>query len=185
MNYQDNILRNSHVNLNGVSASSMERKFHRRYYINILVSAYLSCNWQERLAIDEAFSRSMELKHYRRVLSVFKSWYLKYPISLESNRKFELSISNEMWQHVFRSVVVSYIFKFFLGTYLVYKLFLIVCGNYPLTLKKGICRNLLSIDSQLNQIEPSTNIIFPPNSEQGYRTKFEILLELLFQYIME
>ena len=38
------------------------------------------------------------------------------------------------------------------------------------------CRNLLSIDSPLNQIDPSTNIS-PPNPEQVYRTKFEILLE--------
>ena len=42
-----------------------------------------------------------------------------------------------------------------------------------------ICRNLLSIDSRLNRIDPSTNI-FPPNPEQGYRTKFEILLEEVF-----
>ena len=41
------------------------------------------------------------------------------------------------------------------------------------------CRNLLSIDSRLNQIDPSTNI-FPPNPERGYRTKFEILLEEVF-----
>ena len=34
------------------------------------------------------------------------------------------------------------------------------------------CRNLLSIDSRLNQIDPSTNIIFLPNTERGYRTKF-------------
>ena len=33
----------------------------------------------------------------------------------------------------------------------------------------GVCRNLLSIDSRLNRIVPSTNI-FPPNPERGYRT---------------
>ena len=53
---------------------------------------------------------------------------------------------------------------------------LLVCGNYPLTSKRGRCRNLLSIDSRLNRIDPSTNI-FPPNPERGYKTKFEILLE--------
>ena len=31
------------------------------------------------------------------------------------------------------------------------------------------CRNLLSIDYQLNRINPSTNIIILPNAEQGYR----------------
>ena len=39
-----------------------------------------------------------------------------------------------------------------------------------------LCRNLLSIDSPLNRINPSTNIP-SPNPEQGYRTKFETLLE--------
>ena len=33
----------------------------------------------------------------------------------------------------------------------------------------AMCRNLLSIDSQLNRIDPSTNI-FPPNPERGYIT---------------
>ena len=47
------------------------------------------------------------------------------------------------------------------------------------------CRNLLSIDSWLNRIDPSTDIIFSPNAEQGYRTKFGILLEGVFQYSIE
>ena len=47
-----------------------------------------------------------------------------------------------------------------------------------------LCRNLLSIDSRLNQIDPSTNI-FLPNPEQGYRTKLEILLEEVFPNIIE
>ena len=47
-----------------------------------------------------------------------------------------------------------------------------------------ICRNLLSIDSRLNRIDPSTNI-FPPNPDRGYRTKFEILLEELFPNSIE
>ena len=45
-----------------------------------------------------------------------------------------------------------------------------------------LCGNLLSIDSRLNRIDPSTNIIFPPNAERGYITKFEILLEGVFKY---
>ena len=120
MDDQDNILRNSHVNLNKVGASLMEQECHQRYDINILISAYLSRNWQERLVIDESRLRLMEQKHYRWVWSIFKSRYLKYSKSLESNRKFELSILNKMWQHVFRSVVGSYILNFFLVTYLVY-----------------------------------------------------------------
>ena len=42
----------------------------------------------------------------------------------------------------------------------------------------------MSIDSRLNRIDPSTNV-FPPNTERGYRTKFEILLEGVFQYTIE
>ena len=77
------------------------------------------------------------------------------------------------------------IFSHLSGTYLVYILFLLVCGNCTLTSKRGRCRNLLSIDSQLNPINPSTNIISPPNAERGYRTKFEILIEGVFQYSIE
>ena len=113
MDYQENILRNLRVNLNKVGASLVEQKCHQRYYINVPISAYLSFNLQEQLAIDEAGSQSMEPKRYRRVLSIFKSRYLKYLKYIESNRTFELSISNEMWQYVFRSVVRSYIFTFY------------------------------------------------------------------------
>ena len=76
------------------------------------------------------------------------------------------------------------IFSDFSGMYLVYILFLIVCGDYPLNPKRGRCRNLLSIDSRLNIIDPSTNI-YPPNPERGYITKFEILLKGVFQYSIE
>ena len=47
------------------------------------------------------------------------------------------------------------------------------------------CRNLLPIDSRLNQIGLSTNITFPPNSEHGYVTKLEIPLGGVFQYSIE
>ena len=35
-----------------------------------------------------------------------------------------------------------------------------------------MCRNILFVDSRLNRIDPSTNMIFPPDAERGYRTKF-------------
>ena len=100
----------------------MEQTCHWRYYINTLVSAYLSLNWQERLAIDKSGSWSMEQKRYRRVLSIFKSLYLKYFKSIESERKFELSISNGMWQKI-SDPDSDHIFSHFLGTQLVYILF--------------------------------------------------------------
>ena len=102
----------SSVNLNKNGASLMKLKCHWRYYINILISIYLSFNWKERLAIDKAGSQSMKRNVIDKFYLIFKSWYLKYIKYLESERKFELSISKEMWQHVFRSVVGSYIFTF-------------------------------------------------------------------------
>ena len=95
--------------------------------------------------------------------------------SLESQTKFDSMFSDPESDHIF---------SHFSGTYLVYIFCLIVCGNYPLTSKRRRCRNLLSIDSGLNRIDPSTNIS-PPNPERGYRTKFGILLEGVFQYSIE
>ena len=60
------------VNLNKAGGSSMERKCYRQYYMNILVSRYLSFNWQERLAIDKAGLRSIKRKRYRQVTSYFQ-----------------------------------------------------------------------------------------------------------------
>ena len=101
-------------------------------------------------------------------------------ISNISNPNVNLSLAPQTkCDNVFSYPESDHIFSHFLGTYLVYIFFLIICGNYPLTSKRGRCRNLLSIDSRLNRINPSTNI-FPPNTERGYRTKFEILREEVF-----
>ena len=61
-----------------------------------------------------------------------------------------------------------------------------VFGYEFFAMKHGVetCRNLLSIDSRLNRIDPSTNI-FPQNPERGYRTKFKILLEEVFPNSIE
>ena len=98
-----------------------------------------------------------------------------------SNPNVNLSLAYQTkCDNMFSDPESDHIFSHFLGTYLVCIMFLLVCGNYPLTLKRGRCRNLLSIDSRLNRIEPSTSIIFPPNVERGYRTKLQILLEGVF-----
>ena len=71
----ENIAR-SHINLNTIGAcdkiSLMENKCHRWYYINIIISEYLSYNKQGRPAIDDAGSRLTEKKYHRRVLSNFQ-----------------------------------------------------------------------------------------------------------------
>ena len=105
------------------------------------------------------------------------------PNILNPNANSSLA-SQTKCDNVFSDPESDHIFSHFLGTYLVYILFLLLCGNYPLTSNRGRCRNLLSIDSWLNLIDPSTNV-FPPNAERGYRTKFEILLLGVFQYSIE
>ena len=78
-----------------------------------------------------------------------------------SNPNVNLSLASQTkCDDMFSDLELDHIFSHFLGTYLVYILFLLRCGNYPLTSKRGRCRNLLSIYYQLNLIEPSTNIIF-------------------------
>ena len=57
-------------------------------------------------------------------------------------KKIDLSILNDMWPHVFRSEVGS-CFLYFLVTYLSYIWFLLVCGNFPLTLNTGRCWKIM------------------------------------------
>ena len=121
----------------------------------------------------------MKQKRYRQVISYFSN-HDTSNISNLLNPNVNLSLASQTkCDNVFSYPELDHIFSHFLGTYLVYILFLLLCGNYPLTSKRERCRNLLSIDSRLNRIDPSTNIL-PPNPEQGYRTKFEILLEEVF-----
>ena len=162
----------------------MEQNFLCRYYINILVSVYLSFNLQERLAIDKAGSQLMRQKRCRRVFIYYSNQDTSNITNL-SNMNVNLSLSSQTkCDNMFSDPESDQIFSHFSGTYLVYILFLLVCDNYPLTSKRGRCRNILSIDSRLNRIGPSTNICLP-NPERGYRTKFEILLEVVFQYSIE
>ena len=174
----------SSVNLNKNGAPSMKRKCHRRYYINIIVSIYLSFDWQERLAINKSGSRFDETKTLSTSYVLFSKHNTSI-LSILSNPNVNSSLASQTkCDNVFSYPQLDHIFSHFSGTYLVYILCLLVCGNYPLTPKRGRCRNLLSIDSQLNRIDPSTNI-FPPNLERGYRTKFEILLEEVFPNSIE
>ena len=96
----------SHINLNTVGSrdkvSSMQQKCHRWYYVNTLISEYLSCNRQGWLAIDGTWLRPMERKCHRQVLSIFLNHDISNISNLcKSERKFELIISNEMWQYFF------------------------------------------------------------------------------------
>ena len=81
---------------------------------------------------------------------------------------------------MFSDPELDHIFSHFLVTYLVYFLFILICGNYPLTLKRGRCRNLLSIDYRLNQIDPSTNIISLTNADHLNITLQNTLSTILY-----
>ena len=63
---------------------------------------------------------------------------------------------------MFSDTESDYIFSHLSVTDLVYILFLLVCGNYPLTSKRGGYSNILLVDSRLNRIDPSTNNISLP-----------------------
>ena len=53
--YRENIPQ-SHIKLNKSvlrgQMSSMQQQYHWRYYVNLLISKYMSCNWQSMRAID-------------------------------------------------------------------------------------------------------------------------------------
>ena len=84
-------------------------------------------------------------------------------ISNLCNPNVNLSLlSQAKLDNIFSHTDSDHIFSHFSVMYLVYILFLLVCGNYLLTLKMGRCRNPLKVDSRLNQIDPGTNIIYQP-----------------------
>ena len=158
-------------------SSMVIRKFHH-IWISILESTRLARDRWYQIVIDGTeMSSTVFIGFTNHDTS-------NIPNLLNPNVILSLA-SQTKWDDMFSDPESDHIFSHFLGTYLVYILFLLLCGNYPLTLKRGRCRNLLSIDSRLNWIDPNTNIIFLPNVDRGYRTKFEILLGGVFQYSID
>ena len=123
----------SHLNLHRVGLrsqiSSMQRKYHQQHakmsstvihkfthiWLSILYTTNHTCDrWNENFI--NGFSRFLE------------SIYFKYIKSLQSKLEFEPKSYHIF--HIF-SYVPSFIY------------FLLVCGNYSFTLKRGRCRNLL------------------------------------------
>ena len=184
MDYPDNILCNSRVKLNEVSASSMEK--------NVIDSTTkIFSNPDVYCSIDKSGSRLMKMACDQWDENVINGFYLfsnhdtsYIPNILTPNLKLSLA-SQTKCDNMFSYPQLDNNLSHFLGTYLVYILFLLVCGNYPHTLKRERCRNLPSIYSILNRINQSTNTISLPYVERGCITKFEILLEIVFQYSIE
>ena len=60
------------------------------------------------------------------------------------NPNVNLSLASQIKRDkIFPDTKLDNIFSHFSVMYLVYILFLLVCGNYPITLKSGRCINLL------------------------------------------
>ena len=91
-------------------------------WLSILYSTNQARDWWNKSVIN-GFSQ------------YFKSIYLKYPKSLQSERKYDLSISKKMWQHV-SDPEWDHIFSHFSLTYLVYILFLSYVVNIHLLLRQ-------------------------------------------------
>ena len=87
--------------------SSMVLHKSTHIWISILWSTRQACDWWNGLAIDKTkISLTGFINFLNHDISNISNIY-------KSESKFELSISNEMWKHVFRSAVGSNIFAFF------------------------------------------------------------------------
>ena len=139
----------------------------RKYYhIRIFVMQLTRPDWDQQLllAIDGTKMSSTVFINFSNhdTSNIPNLLNPKVNLSLEYQTKCD---------NIFSDPESDHIFSHFLGTYLVYIFFLIVCDNYPLNSKMGRCMNLLSIDYQLNIINLITNITLLKNAEHGYRTK--------------
>ena len=106
------------------------------YYLHSLIFHYVPC--YQQITLTCVINKTV-LFHMEVFISTFKSIYLKY---LQWGPRFEPSISNNMWPHVFRSEFWSH-FPDFLVAYSAYNFFLLVYGNFTLTLKMWMCWNPL------------------------------------------
>ena len=121
----------SHVNLNNIDLCGqmllMQYNFNLRYYVNYLISEYISCDLKSMLVINGTKISSMVFLYF--LINISQA----YQISTIQT-EYELSIQkkcNNMFQ------IRSWIIYFnFLVTYLVYIFYIILCGNYPPNLKR-------------------------------------------------
>ena len=103
----------SHVNPNKVVAcdkmSSIKQKCHRCYHINIIVSGYLSCNWQDRLPINGTKMSSMGFSSFLNH-DTSNTPNLSNPnvnLGLESQTKCDEMFSDPESDHTFSHFLVT------------------------------------------------------------------------------
>ena len=113
-------------------------------------------------------------------------WLIISQISeISANQNVNLRLASQMkCDNMFSDPESDHISSHFSVTHLVYIFFLFVCGNYPLTSKRGRCRDLLEVDSWFNWINLITNIISWPVQSRDLK-KFTILIGDVFQYNIE
>ena len=91
--------------------------------------------------------------------TMFKSIYLKY---LHSEPKFKTTISNDVWPHVFRSLVRLYLTLFSLHTWHIYVFFLYVMIFTYLKDRKVLESTMSWLLMESNQLQ--TGYYFTPNN---------------------
>ena len=116
----------------------MQRKCHRRYYVNLLIYEYISYGKQGMLAINGTkISSTGFINILNQYISNISNLYNpEENLRLASQTKCDIMFSYLKSDYIFSHFCFSV-------THLVYIFFIIVCGNYPLTSKRGRCRTLL------------------------------------------
>ena len=120
----------SHVNLNKVvlcgKISLMLKMCHWRYYVDLLISKYLSYSWQVTLAIDRTDISMLDFVD-------FLNEYMSNISNIYNPNVTLSSVSQTKCDNMFSYPKSDHIFSYFSVMYLIYIFFLFICGNYPLT----------------------------------------------------
>ena len=135
-----------------------------------MISAFLLCNRQGRLKNDDLGGFIDYSNH--DTSNIPNMLNLKVNSSLVSQTKCDNMFSDPSSDHILSHFLVR--------TWFIYFFFLYVLIIHLLQRGEG-CRNIPCIDSRINRMDANTNIIFLPNIENGYITKFEIILGGVFQ----
>ena len=99
------------------------------YYVHSLASNYLACD--RKITLMHVINKIVFILHESFISFTFEYIYLKYHKYLQSGQKVEPRISNNMWSHVFRYKVGSFL-PCFLVTQLDYIYFLLYMAIFHL-----------------------------------------------------
>ena len=143
-------MRSDHVLENVIDTIKIASRLY--YYIHSLVYHYIS--YYQQITLTCVNNKTVFILQYSFFLYV---WIHTYQIS--TVRRKIIAQHLKRYVTTFSYPKSDHNFHFCFDTYLAYILFIILCSNFPLTLKTGMCWNLLQFYSQLNQIDSRHNII--------------------------